>query len=149
MKTLINWKVFFILWIASILATIAVLPYSLELQSSAVNTAQLPLPLPVIITVQIIQNAVLVAILICAVPLATAAEPTLNVDRLVAEQSVTPDPERRRQLVQQANLLTSDKVAAMFVFHPVSPLVLRKEVNFPAASRIPDLRDFDLVTVSS
>jgi len=64
MKTLINWKVFFILWIASILATIAVLPYSLELQSSAVNTAQLPLPLPVIITVQIIQNAVLVAILI-------------------------------------------------------------------------------------
>jgi peptide/nickel transport system substrate-binding protein len=72
-----------------------------------------------------------------------------EVDRLVAEQSVTPAPERRRQLVQEANLLTSDKVAAMFVFHPVSPLVLRKEVNFPAESRIPDLRDFDLVTVSS
>ena len=72
-----------------------------------------------------------------------------EVDRLVAEQSVTPDPARRRELVQEANLLTSDKVAAMFVFHPVSPLVLRKEVNFPDESRIPDLRDFDLVTVSS
>jgi len=72
-----------------------------------------------------------------------------EVDRLVAEQSVTPDPQRRRELVQEANLLTSDKVAAMFVFHPVSPLVLRKEVNFPAESRIPDLRDFDLVTLSS
>jgi hypothetical protein len=44
---------------------------------------------------------------------------------------------RRRELVQQANLLTSDRVAAMFVFHPVSPLVTRKEVNYPpkAASR--------------
>ena len=73
----------------------------------------------------------------------------LEVDRLVAEQSVTPDPQRRRELVQEANLLTSDKVAAMFVFHPVSPLVLRQEVNFPAESRIPDLRDFDLVTLSS
>jgi peptide/nickel transport system substrate-binding protein len=70
-----------------------------------------------------------------------------EVDRLVAEQSVTPDPARRRELVQQANLLTSDKVAAMFVFHPVSPLVTRKEVNYPSQSRIPDLVDLDLVTV--
>ena len=66
-----------------------------------------------------------------------------------AEQSLTPDLKRRRELVQQANLLTSDKVAAMFVFHPVSPLVTRKEVNYPAESRIPDLVDLDLVTVSS
>ena len=72
-----------------------------------------------------------------------------EVDRLVAEQSVTPDPKRRRELVQKANLLTSDKVAAMFVFHPVSPLVTRKEVRFPAESRIPDLVDLDLVTLSS
>jgi peptide/nickel transport system substrate-binding protein len=71
-----------------------------------------------------------------------------EVDRLVAEQSVTPDPARRRELVQQANLLTSDKVAAMFVFHPVSPLVTRKEVNYPPENRIPDLVDLDLVTVS-
>jgi ABC-type transport system substrate-binding protein len=72
-----------------------------------------------------------------------------EVDRLVAEQSVTPDPERRRELVQQANLLTSDKVAALFVYHPISTLVLRKEVTFPAEARIPDLVDLDLVTVSA
>jgi peptide/nickel transport system substrate-binding protein len=72
-----------------------------------------------------------------------------EVDRLVAEQSVTPDPQKRRELVQQANLLTSDKVAAMFVFHPVSPLVTRVEVNYPPESRIPDLVDLDLVTAST
>jgi peptide/nickel transport system substrate-binding protein len=33
-----------------------------------------------------------------------------EVDRLVAEQSVNPAPEKRRELVQRANLLTSDKV---------------------------------------
>jgi hypothetical protein len=55
----------------------------------------------------------------------------------------------RPELVQQANLLTSDQVAAMFVFHPVSPLVTRVEVNYPPESRIPDLVDFDLVTVST
>ena len=37
----------------------------------------------------------------------------------------------------------------MFVFHPVSPLVTRKEVNFPPESRIPDLVDLDQVTVWS
>jgi ABC-type transport system substrate-binding protein len=71
-----------------------------------------------------------------------------EVDELVAEQSVTPAPEKRKDIVQKANKLTSDKVAAMFVFHPVSTLVTRKEVNFPATSRIPDLVDLDLVTVS-
>ena len=71
-----------------------------------------------------------------------------EVDRLVAEQSVTPEPEKRKEIVQKANQLTSDKVAAMFVYHPVTTLVTRKEVNYPAASRIPDLVDLDLVTVS-
>jgi hypothetical protein len=50
-------------------------------------------------------------------------------------------PTRRRELVQQANTLASAKVAAMFAFHPVSPLVTRKEVNYPLESCIPDLVD--------
>lgn len=37
----------------------------------------------------------------------------------------------------------------MFVFHPVSPLVTRKEANYPAENGIPDLVDLDLVTVST
>jgi hypothetical protein len=46
-------------------------------------------------------------------------------------------PAGRRGLVQQANLLTSDKVAAMFVFDPVSPLVTRAEVNYPPKAASP------------
>ena len=65
----------------------------------------------------------------------------------IVGQSVTA--ERRRELVQQANLLTSDKVAVIFVFHPVSRLVTRKEVNYQAANRTPDLVHLDLATVSS
>ena len=66
MKTIINWKVFWILWIAAILATVAVLPYALEMQSSAIDLTKLGLPLPAIITLQIVQNAIICAIAIFA-----------------------------------------------------------------------------------
>ncbi len=71
-----------------------------------------------------------------------------EVDRLIAEQSVTPDPDKRRNLVQQVNQITSDKVASAFLFHPADTLVYRKTVNFPAESRIPGLVDLDRVTLS-
>ena len=64
MKTIINWRVFFILWIAAILSLIALLPYILELQSSILLTLDLPIPLPVLIALQIFQSALLFAILI-------------------------------------------------------------------------------------
>jgi hypothetical protein len=64
MKTIINWKVFFILWIAAILATIAVIPYIMDLQASALTIANLPMSLLALIALQIVQNAVLCAILI-------------------------------------------------------------------------------------
>ncbi len=63
MKTIINWKVFFILWIASILATIAILPYSLAMQSAALQNLKLP-PLPVLIGAALLQTAVMFAIAI-------------------------------------------------------------------------------------
>jgi membrane protease YdiL (CAAX protease family) len=66
MKTLINWKVFFILWIASILATLALLPYLFELQSGSLAQLNLSIPLPVLIALQIVQNAILFAIIIFA-----------------------------------------------------------------------------------
>jgi len=71
-----------------------------------------------------------------------------EVDRLIEQQSVTPDKEKRRELVQQANRITSDKVATAFVFHPADTLVYRKSVNFPRRSRIPGLVDLDRVTLS-
>jgi len=66
MKTIINWRVFFILWIAAILSTIALLPYVLELQSSAIMSLDLPISLPALITLQITQSAILFAIIIFA-----------------------------------------------------------------------------------
>jgi len=64
MKTLINWKVFFILWIAAVLSVIAILPYVLELQSSTLASLELPFPLPVLLAIQTVQNAILFGIMI-------------------------------------------------------------------------------------
>ncbi len=64
MKTIINWKVFWILLAAAILATILLLPYAMEVQSSAIDLTKLPIPLPVVLTLQIVQNAILFAIAI-------------------------------------------------------------------------------------
>ena len=66
MKTIINWKVFFILWIAAILSTLTLLPYVIELQSSALTSLDLPIPLPALIVFQIVQSAILFAIIIFA-----------------------------------------------------------------------------------
>jgi membrane protease YdiL (CAAX protease family) len=60
----INWKVFFILWIAAIMSVIAILPYLLSLQSNAFQNLKLPMPLPVVLAIQVFQNAILFAIAI-------------------------------------------------------------------------------------
>jgi membrane protease YdiL (CAAX protease family) len=58
-----NWKLFLILWLASVFGSIAVLPYTLTLQSEMLQSIELPMPLPVLITLQIIQGAVIFAII--------------------------------------------------------------------------------------
>lgn len=68
-------------------------------------------------------------------------------DAMIAEQSVTADLEKRKELVQAANQITSDRVACGFLYHPVDVQVRHKSVNFPAESRIPGLHDFDRVTL--
>ncbi len=64
MKTLLNWKVFAILWIAAIFAVIAVLPYSLALQGNTLQNLNLPIPLPAVIAIQVLQSALMFAIAI-------------------------------------------------------------------------------------
>ena len=64
MKNIINWKVFFILWLVAVLSAIAVLPYTLELQSSVLASADLPIQLPVLLAIQTVQNAIFLAIMI-------------------------------------------------------------------------------------
>lgn len=61
-KKLINWKLFFILFIASILSVVAILPYSLTLQGEALKTVNLPLPL--LLLLSMIQSSLMFAVLI-------------------------------------------------------------------------------------
>ncbi len=57
-----NRKLFLVLWSASILGVIAIIPYSLALQASVLERIPPPVPLWVLILIQIAQNAVLFAI---------------------------------------------------------------------------------------
>ncbi|NIQ93588.1 MAG: hypothetical protein GWN87_04825, partial [Desulfuromonadales bacterium] len=41
-----------------------------------------------------------------------------NVDKLVDDQRIAPNLDARKKLVQEANKITSDKVASAFLFHP-------------------------------
>lgn len=69
-------------------------------------------------------------------------------DAAITEQSVTADPDERKALVQKANLISSNKVACAFLYHPVDIQVYHKSVNYPDESRIPGLHDFDRVTLN-
>jgi membrane protease YdiL (CAAX protease family) len=56
-----NWKIFFIVWIAAVIGVIAVIPYSLTLQSGTLDGLNLPMPL--VLLISIAQNAVMFGIL--------------------------------------------------------------------------------------
>ena len=58
-----NWKLFFVLWTATILGLIAVIPYTLTLQSAQLENIKLPLPLEIIILLQVITNAIFFGVL--------------------------------------------------------------------------------------
>ena len=71
-----------------------------------------------------------------------------EVDELVTAQRFETDLDKRKALVQRANLITSNKVACAFIYHPADVLVHHKRVNFPKESRIPGLMDMDRITIS-
>lgn len=64
MSKSINWKVFLILWTAVIFGVIAVLPYTLELQRSVLE--EIPISLPALIVLQVIQNTLLFGLITAA-----------------------------------------------------------------------------------
>ncbi|RME61037.1 MAG: ABC transporter substrate-binding protein [Caldilineae bacterium] len=70
-----------------------------------------------------------------------------EVDALTEQERVETDLAKRKELVQKANAITSNKVAAAFLYHPLDILVYRKEVNYPDESRIPGLVDLDRTTI--
>ncbi len=68
-------------------------------------------------------------------------------DELIDQQRLETDPVKRKAMVQEANRITSEKVACGFLFHPMDILVRRKSVNYPDVSRIPGLVELDRVTL--
>ncbi|MGI9333980.1 MAG: ABC transporter substrate-binding protein [Gammaproteobacteria bacterium] len=70
-----------------------------------------------------------------------------RVDELIQQQRLETNLDDRKAMVQEANKLTSDKVASAFVYHRMNILVHNKRVNFPKVSRIPGLVDLDRVTM--
>ncbi len=71
-----------------------------------------------------------------------------TVDELIDRQRLETDLEKRKSLVQEANRITSEKVACAFLFHLMSIMVYRKSVNYPDQSRIPGLVELDRVTMA-
>lgn len=71
-----------------------------------------------------------------------------EVDEIIKAQRVESDLEKRKELVQQANLIVSNKVAFCFTHHPVDNLIYRTDINFPDESRIPGLVDMDRITLA-
>ena len=69
-------------------------------------------------------------------------------DELIERQNKQTDPEVRKKMVQEANKITSDKVAAAFLYHPTWFFIFHKSVNFPEESRITGLSDLDRTTIS-
>ncbi|MEL6809542.1 MAG: ABC transporter substrate-binding protein, partial [Pseudomonadota bacterium] len=69
-------------------------------------------------------------------------------DSLTDQQSLTADPEARRALVQQANAITSNKVACGFLYHPVDVLVHSASVIVPEDARIPGLHELDRISLA-
>lgn len=61
-----RWPLFFIVWAACIFATVAVIPYSLALQSQNLTAQNLPIPLWSLLVVQVGQNAMLFGLAIAA-----------------------------------------------------------------------------------
>jgi hypothetical protein len=64
MKKKFSWKIFFILLGASIFGIVAVLPYSLAIQGDSLSQLDVPMPVWLLITLQVLQNAVMFAIVI-------------------------------------------------------------------------------------
>jgi membrane protease YdiL (CAAX protease family) len=134
MKTIINWRVFLILWIAAILSLIALLPYILELQSSILLTLDLPIPLPALIALQIFQSALLFAIMIFA-GMFFASRVGLGIPILDSLTRGEPVAERARALLPLSILLGVIVTLIVlglevFVFQPA----LMKELGVSAAA---------------
>jgi membrane protease YdiL (CAAX protease family) len=132
-----NWREFLILWGAGVFGVIAVLPYTLTLQAPLMEQMPtLPVPLPVVIAIQIIQNAVLVAIAV-GLGLLLARQTGLGAPLLEARLAGESVSQRLRALLVPSLLAGAAAGVAivvldLLVFAPGMPAAITTEGHPPA-----------------
>lgn len=137
MRKPFNWREFLILWGAGVLGVVAVLPYTLTLQAPLIEQMpSLPMPLSVVIAVQIVQNAVLVAIAV-GLGLLLATRVGLGAPLLEARLRGEPVGQRLRALLAPSVLAGAAAGVAIIVldvlvFAPGMPAAIATEGHPPA-----------------
>lgn len=135
MRKVFNWKVALILWLASLVGVLAIIPYSLTLQAPALAKLNQPLPpMPVLLLSALVQNGLLLAVAVVA-GLFFAYRIGLGAPILEAKLAGEPVGARVRALIVPS--ITLGVVAALiilaleiFVFMPA----LKVELGAPAQS---------------
>jgi len=62
MKKSFNWKIYFILLVASVIGIVAIIPYSLAIQGTTLSELELPIPTWLLLSLQVLQNTILFAV---------------------------------------------------------------------------------------
>ncbi|OGI11383.1 MAG: abortive infection protein [Candidatus Margulisbacteria bacterium GWF2_35_9] len=99
---IINWKLYFILLVASVLSAVVVLPYALSIQSEILKTTQIPIGL--IVLISIIQSTIMFSILVLF-GLIMAKKIGLGlpiIERLINKESL---PENTKSIIKRSVLL--------------------------------------------
>jgi membrane protease YdiL (CAAX protease family) len=117
------WKLFFIIWIAVVLSTVALIPYALTLQKPILEKTTLPMPLYQIVILQLIGNAIFMGLLVGA-GLCLATRTGLGLPFLEAGLKRSPLPDGMRKIITLA--VSTGILAALliivlddFIFDPL------------------------------
>ncbi len=87
-----NWRIFWTLEVAGVLAVVALLPYALTLQGPILKQYPLPIPLAVLVLLQILQNAILIG---CFVALGMWLAPKVGLGTPLLVEWTTGEPAAR------------------------------------------------------
>ncbi len=137
-----NWRLLGILVIAVLISVILITPYSLTLQSSALKTAKLPMPLAILLPLQWLQTTILYGIL-AAIGLFIANRIGLGLPFLESWLAGKPDWERVRKFALPAiiaGVLAAILITLLdvFVFGPqLSADLKRLGITVPVSSLVP------------
>ena len=117
-----NWKIYFILLAAALFGLLAVLPYTLDLQAGALSQVQLPIPLWLVLTLQVGSQYVLFALII-ALGFFLAGRIGLGLPILEARLKGEPVADRLRAIAPLSivlGVLASVLIIALeyFIFQP-------------------------------